>query len=114
MITRPHRNHPLWFAYITHRVSGVALALFLPVHFYVLGLALEGTAELDSYLRWTEIPLVKFAEFGLVFLLAIHMLGGLRLLALELLPWSARQKTYAAAATACSFLVACGFLLNAF
>lgn len=113
MITRPHRNHPLWFAYIAHRLSGVGLALFLPIHFYVLGLALDGTAELDSYLRWTETPLVKFAEFGLVFLLSLHMLGGLRLLALELLPWSARQKTYAAVATAGSFFVACVFLLNA-
>ncbi len=113
VMIRPHRNHPLWFAYIVHRLSGVALALFLPAHFYVLGLALEGAAELDSFLQWTENPLVKFAEFGLVFLLAIHLFGGLRLLALEFLPWSGRQKTYAAIATAGSFFVACGFLLKA-
>ena len=37
---KPHRNHPLWYAYIVHRLSGVGLALFLPAHFYVLGLAL--------------------------------------------------------------------------
>ncbi len=112
-MVRPHREHPLWFAYMAHRVSGVCLALFLPVHFYVLGQALEGTAGLDAFLSWTERPLVKFAEFGLVFALAVHFFGGLRLLALEFLPWSARQKTYAAAAAAGSFLVACGFLLNA-
>ena len=110
---RPHRNHPLWFAFIVHRVSGIALALFLPLHFLVLGQALHGTAKLDAFLSWSEQPLVKFAEFGLVFLLAAHLFGGLRLLALEFLPWSPRQKTYAAAATAGSVLVACGFLLNA-
>ena len=109
----PHRNHPLWFAYIVHRISGVCLALFLPAHFYVLGLALKGSAELNSFLQWTEIPLVKFAEFGLVFLLAVHIFGGLRLLAVEFLPWSPRQKTYAATATAGAFFVSCGFLLNA-
>ncbi len=108
----PHRNHPLWFAFIVHRLSGVCLALFLPAHFYVLGLALNGAAELDAFLRWTEYPLAKFSEVGLVFLLAVHMFGGLRLLAIEFLPWSPRQKTYAAMATAISFFVSCGFFLG--
>lgn len=110
---RPHRHHPLWFAYILHRISGLLLALFLPAHFYVLGLALNDAAELDAFLIWTELPLVIFAEFGLVFLLAAHIFGGLRLLALEFLPWSPRQKTYAALATALSFFVSGGFLLSA-
>lgn len=112
-MVRPHRNQPLWFAYMVHRLSGVCLALFLPAHFYVLGLALKGAAELDAFLIWTEYPPVKFAEVGLVFLLAVHIFGGLRLLAMEFLPWSPRQKTYAATATAASFFVACGFFLNA-
>lgn len=113
MIVRPHRNQPLWFAYMAHRVSGVALALFLPAHFYVLGLALKDAEKLDGFLHWSQAPLVKVAEFGLVFLLAVHFFGGLRLLALEFLPWSERHKTYAAAAVAGSFLLACGFLLTA-
>ena len=88
-MVKPHRNHPLWFAYIVHRLSGVCLALFLPAHFYVLGLALKGAAELDAILNWTENLLVKLAEVGLVFLLAVHFFGGLRLLAVEFLPWVA-------------------------
>ena len=110
---KPHRNHPLWFAFIVHRISGLALACFLPVHFYVLSLALHDTAALDGFLDWTRQPLVKGAEFALVFLLAVHAFGGLRLLALEFLPWGARQKTYAAAAIAASFVVACMFALRA-
>lgn len=112
-MVRPHRNQPLWFAYMVHRISGVCLAVFLPLHFYVLGTALEGAAALDGFLHWTQLPLVKFAEFGLVFALAMHIFGGLRLLALEFLPWSPRQKTFAALATACSFVIACSFALNA-
>lgn len=110
---KPHRHHPLWFAFLLHRVSGVCLALFLPVHFYVLGLALNNEASLDTFLHWTGHPLLKWAEFALVFFLAVHLFGGLRLLALEFLPWSPRQKTYAALATALSALVACLFLLRA-
>jgi fumarate reductase subunit D len=111
-MVKPHRNHPLWFAYMAHRISGLLLAVFLPAHFYVLGLALNQAAELDGFLRWTEYPIVRLAEIGLVFLLAVHCFGGLRLLALELLPWSPRQKTHAAVATALSFLVSTGFALS--
>lgn len=113
MIVKPHRSHPLWFAYIIHRVSGLALVLFLPVHFYVLALALDDTAGLDGFLQWSRQPAVKVAEWLLVFLLAVHFFGGLRLLALEFLPWSDRQKTYAAFAVAGAFLIACSFFLSA-
>jgi fumarate reductase subunit D len=110
---KTHRDHPLWLAYALHRFSGFALALFLPAHFYVLSLALTRPDRLDGFLQWAEIPLVKLAEFGLVFLLAVHMFGGLRLLALEFLPWSGRQKTFVASALAGAFLVSGAFFLNA-
>ena len=113
-MVKPHRRHPLWFAYILHRLSGLCLVLFLPAHFYVLGLAISDPAALDGFLLWSEYPLVKSAEVGLVFLLAVHFFGGLRLLALEFLPWNPHQKTFAAAAAGISFFVACGFLLRAF
>lgn len=84
-----------WVA-LVHRVSGIALALFLPAHFWVLG---QGLA-MDGFLRWTEQPLVKAAEWGLVVLLAAHLGGGLRVLALEFLPWRDWQKSLAAGAAA--------------
>ena len=84
---KPHRNQPLWYAYMLHRVSGVGLAVFLPFHFFVLGLALDNTDALNEVLHWTEQPLVKLTEFALVLFLAVHLFGGLRLLVLEFLPW---------------------------
>jgi fumarate reductase subunit D len=110
---RPHRKHPLWIAYIVHRLSGLALALFLPAHFYVLSLAVTARSEFDGFLRWTDQPLVKLTEFGLVFLLAVHLFGGLRLMAFEFLAWTRNQKTWAAASVAFAFFVATGFLLRA-
>lgn len=105
MTASAYRNHPAWWAFLVHRVSGIALALFLPAHFLALGTALEGGARLDRFLAWTNQPLVIAAEWGLVILLAAHLAGGLRLLALELLPWREWQKTLAA--------VAAGFALAA-
>ena len=102
------RNHPGWRAFVVHRISGVALALFLPAHFLAMGLALEGEARLEEFLRWSEQPLVIAGEWVLVMLLAVHLAGGLRLLALELLPWRNWQKTLAALAA--GFAMASGLL----
>ncbi len=110
---RPHRTHTLWFAFMLHRLSCLGLALFLPAHFYVLSLALTQPERLDGFLHWAEMPIVKLAEFGLVFLLAVHIFGGLRLIALEWLPWSARQKTLAASAVAIAFLISTTFFMQA-
>ena len=109
----PPRTHALWLAYMLHRLSGLALALFLPLHFWVLGMALNDADRLDSFLSITANPMVKLAEFGLVFLLAVHFFGGLRLLVLEFLPWPAPHKTLAAGAVAVSFLVGGTFLMQA-
>ncbi len=107
------RAHPLWLAYILHRLSGLALALFLPLHFWVLALALTDPARLNGFLALTKLGPIQLAEIGLVFLLAVHMFGGLRLMVMEWLPWSAPQKTLAAGATAVSFLIAALFFMQA-
>ena len=106
------RNHPAYWAFIVHRASGVLLALFLPFHFWALGQALQGAAALDGFLHWTELPLVKFAECGLVLLLAAHMAGGVRLLMLEFLPWRDWQKSLLAVAAGASLAAGLVFALN--
>ena len=108
-----HRSHPTYWAFVLHRVSGLVLALFLPVHFYVLALAIDGEAALDGFLRWSAQPLVKIAEAVLIVLLAIHLTGGLRVLAVEFLPWRDWQKTLVALAGGLSVLVGLAFFLNA-
>ncbi len=110
---KPHRKHALWLAYLLHRLSGLGLALFLPAHFYLLSLALNQPARMDEYLSWGENPVVKVAEYGLVFLLAIHLFGGLRLMAFESLAWSASQKTAAACAVGAAFAISTVFFLRA-
>lgn len=74
-------------AFVAHRISGLALAVFLPMHFLTLGLALEGAEVLDRFLAFADLPLVKAAEWGLVVLLTVHLGLGARLLVLELGPW---------------------------
>jgi fumarate reductase subunit D len=112
--TIKHRGSVLWFAAMTHRISGLALAIFLPLHFLALGLAIDGEAKLESFLRWSEQPLVKLAESGLVFLLTVHLLGGLRVLLIENFEWHDGQKQLAALAAAVSAIVGFVFLVRVF
>jgi len=84
---RSLRGHKSYLAFVGHRLSGIALALFLPFHFLLLGSAINSGDELDRMLALTENPLVKFAEWGLVLLLSVHLLFGLRVLALEFTRW---------------------------
>jgi len=109
--TRP-RRHPAWIAFLIHRLSGLALALFLPLHFWALGQAIQGEAALDGFLRWADNGVLKFAETVLVVLLAAHLAGGLRVLALEFLGWRAQQKTMVAASAGVALAAGLLFLLN--
>ncbi len=87
MSSRRRRDLVYW-AFIGHRLSGLALALFLPLHFLMLGLALQGAAAMDAMLVYTDLPLVKIGEWGLMSLLTIHLVFGARLLLLEFGAWS--------------------------
>jgi fumarate reductase subunit D len=108
---RPSRNHPGYWAFLLHRLSGLALVLFLPVHFVVLGRALSAST-FDTAIAWTNQPLVKFGEWGIVVLLALHMTGGVRLLALEFLPWSEGQKMRIAASIGLALLFGAALALE--
>jgi fumarate reductase subunit D len=109
-----HRGSALWLAAMVHRLSGLGLAIFLPLHFLALGLAINGEARLDSFLRWSEQPMVKLAETGLLFLLAVHLLGGLRVLVIENFAWHDGQKQLATLAAAISAIIAFVFLARVF
>ena len=108
-----NRDHPAYWAFVVHRVSGLALALFLPLHFWALGQALQGEAALDGFLRGRERPLVKASEIALVFLLAAHLTGGLRLLLIEFVGWRREaQPALLAAAGGIAVFCALAFALN--
>jgi fumarate reductase subunit D len=106
------RSHPAWWAFLVHRLSGLALIAFLPLHFLTLATALGGEASLERALAWTEQPLVKAGEVLLVVLLAAHLTGGVRVLMLEFLPWREWQKGLLAIAAGLTVVAGGAFLLN--
>ena len=111
MMRASHRQ-PGFLAALLHRLSGLALAAFLPLHFLALASALRGADALDSILAVTSHPLVKAAECGLVLALSLHMALGLRVLVIEWLPWRERTAAAVSLCLGAALAVALAFLLN--
>lgn len=86
------RRHAGWWAFIFHRVSGLLLSVFLPLHLLLLGQSLRGDAAFGEFLHWADQPVFKFAVWGLTVLLAVHLMGGIRLLWIEFFPWKGLRK----------------------
>jgi fumarate reductase subunit D len=101
-----------FLAAMLHRLSGVALAIFLPLHFLALATALNGAQALDAFLQVTRQPLVELAEIGIVVALAIHMTLGLRLLAIELFDFREKTLLPLSVCIAAVFAVGLIFILN--
>ena len=80
-------KHKSYLAFVGHRLSGVALAVFLPFHFLLLGSSIGGADALQRSLQLVDNPLFRIAEWGLVVCLSLHMLFGMRLLLLEFTRW---------------------------
>ena len=79
-------------AWLLHRLSGVALAVYLIPHFVSVNAARGGPAALDSELAGFASPLFAAAEYVLVLTVAFHLLNGLRIIAIDFLDLSRRQK----------------------
>jgi succinate dehydrogenase subunit D len=111
-MTRASHRQRGFMAAMLHRLSGIALAIFLPLHFLALATALNGAGALDSFLALTRQPVVAFFECGIVVALAIHMTLGLRVLAVEFFDF--REKTLAALSVcvAAVFTVGLIFIFN--
>ena len=111
MIRASHKQ-PGFLAAVIHRLAGIALAVFLPIHFYVLSAALNGADALDSFLKVTAHPMLKVSEGAIVVALAVHMALGLRVLAVEFLPVRERTRTAVSICLAAAVAVGVLFLLN--
>jgi fumarate reductase subunit D len=110
-----NRSQAAYWAFLVHRISGLLLALFLPLHFVVLAQALRGEAALGAWLRWSQMPMVEASEVALVFLLAAHLTGGLRLLLIEFGGWHREsQSALIALAGGAAAFCALAFALNLF
>jgi len=65
--------------YILHRLSGLALIFYLPLHVYVTSVRVRGGAEWEAIMENLHHPILVFGEYLLFVAFAFHALNGLRL-----------------------------------
>lgn len=99
-------------SWLLHRLSGVALAIYLLPHFFSIHHSRQGPELFDQELNVYTAPFFKFAEFMIVLTVAFHMFNGLRIIALDFFSLEGHQKLlFWMAMTGCAaILISASFL----
>lgn len=72
------------YIYILHRLSGLAILLYLMMHIYVTSIRVQGKDAWESIMATVGAPIFHFGEFLLFIAVAFHGMNGLRLIFQEL------------------------------
>ncbi len=93
------------YMFVMHRLTGVALTVYLYVHLITLGSILQGPDRFDQAMALMSRPGVRLMELVLIWVVLFHTLNGVRLLVLAIAP-KVDQKWLACAVVAASVLIA--------
>ncbi|MBI5359340.1 MAG: succinate dehydrogenase, cytochrome b556 subunit [Planctomycetes bacterium] len=67
------------FSYVLHRLTGLALAGYIFAHIIVLSAVLSGPESFTQRLALVQTGIFHYLEIGLIAVIFIHMLNGLRI-----------------------------------
>ncbi|WP_022836671.1 succinate dehydrogenase, cytochrome b556 subunit [Salisaeta longa] len=79
------------FAWMAHRLSGVALVVYLVIHIWGLK-ALTNEATFNELIASYHAPIFKVGEFLLLAAVVYHAMNGLRIVLIDFMGWSPNQK----------------------
>ena len=79
-------------SWLLHRVSGVALAIYLIPHFLSINASREGPEVFNATLAVFTAPVYKAAELMLIMVVAFHAFNGVRIIMVDFFTLSHRQK----------------------
>ncbi|MFH1863065.1 MAG: succinate dehydrogenase, cytochrome b556 subunit [bacterium] len=71
----------MW-AFVLHRITGLALSLYLIMHLYVVS-SLHKPENFDRVMAFLNQPLFKLLEIGLLFAVVYHALNGVRVFLID-------------------------------
>ena len=69
-----------FISFFLRRLTGVALVLYLFLHMWVIGSALQGPEVFNARLNLVQSPLFKLMEIALLAAVVYHAFDGIRLL----------------------------------
>ncbi|OGP61536.1 MAG: succinate dehydrogenase, cytochrome b556 subunit [Deltaproteobacteria bacterium RBG_13_61_14] len=71
-------------AYAFHRISGLALIAYLPLHIWVMHYLRHGPKDFNAAMEFLAQPIFKLSEWALFAAIIYHGLNGLRIVAVDL------------------------------
>jgi succinate dehydrogenase cytochrome b subunit len=83
---RPYLGHEGQWSWIFHRITGVAVVLFLFVHIVDTALVGWGPEAYDKVVQAYHNPIVHLLELGLVLAVLYHSLNGLKITMIDFFP----------------------------
>ena len=69
-----------FISFFLRRLTGVALVIYLFLHMWVIGSALQGPEVFDARLSLVQSPIFKLMEIALLAAVVYHAFDGIRLL----------------------------------
>jgi succinate dehydrogenase / fumarate reductase cytochrome b subunit len=82
----PYRGHPGQYSWILHRITGVAIILFLFMHVVDTALIGWGPEAYERVLRAYQNPLIHLLELGLVIAVLYHSINGFKITLIDFFP----------------------------
>jgi succinate dehydrogenase / fumarate reductase cytochrome b subunit len=71
------------WAWLIHRISGIALTAYLYLHIYTLSTLTEGKEAFDAKMALFQKPIFKFLEWLLFAFVLAHTLNGIRIVLVD-------------------------------
>jgi succinate dehydrogenase / fumarate reductase cytochrome b subunit len=79
------------FAWLMHRLTGVGLVVYLVIHVWGLK-SLTDPETFNALIAKYHSPIYKVGEFALLVGVVYHAMNGLRIVLIDFLGWSPKQK----------------------
>lgn len=83
----PMKSHYRWhagfIAWLLHRITGVALALYLMTHIWVISNLAQGPAAFDATMKFLHGFVFRLLEVGLLATVLFHTINGVRIVLLD-------------------------------
>lgn len=87
-----YRPQPGSIAWLLHRLSGLGLVVYLALHIWTLHTLTEGKEAFEAHVQVFKLPIMGISILGLWAAILFHALNGLRLMLVDFLGLSRRQK----------------------
>src|SRR5437899_10370748 len=99
-----YKGHEGQYSWLVHRITGVAIILFLFAHIVDTAVVGWGPEAYNRVITVYENPLVRVLELGLVAAVIYHALNGTKIMLIDFFPQLVRHIRALGIATAAAFL----------